>query len=230
MKTSVRTLGLAAAFALVGGSAQAAGRLTLDDFTTGPTAIAFSGAGQTSTLEKTTVEHGSAILGQTRSTTLILSQGGNPFDQNASMQIGTWPSQSTSALIVSGGFLVDSRLEMAYGNEARATPLRANLSQYDFIRIHFKGISTGLNFNVEAFTGTAYSQWGCNLSATLYPTAVDVPFKNGQGASKPSMLDGFMFIFQGGGIVGNNFGVTKIELVTRDTPLMSGEQNVPCGG
>jgi hypothetical protein len=119
---------------------------------------------------------------------------------------------------------------MAYGNEARATPLRANLSQYDFIRIHFKGISTGLNFNVEAFTGTAYSQWGCNLSATLYPTAVDVPFKNGQGASKPSMLDGFMFIFQGGGIVGNNFGVTKIELVTRDTPLMSGEQNVPCGG
>jgi len=87
MKTS---LGLLSGGSVCAGGwfGAAAGRLTLDDFTTGPTAIAFSGAGQTSTLEKTTVEHGSAILGQTRSTTLILSQGGNPFDQNASMQIG----------------------------------------------------------------------------------------------------------------------------------------------
>jgi len=111
---------------------------------------------------------------------------------------------------------VDSRLEMAYGNEARATPLRANLSQYDFIRIHFKGISTGLNFNVEAFTGTAYSQWAatCQLRSTRQRSMSRSRTAKGR-RSRPcstascssSRVEALSEIISG----------YKIELVTRDT-------------
>ena len=107
---------------------------------------------------------------------------------------------------------------MGYGQAVNGTPLHLDVSAYDRFRIHFFGINGIVNFNILAYSGAAYSQWGCNLLPTFQPTVVDLPFANANpaGASVTS-LDSFDFIFQSQG-QGIDFGVTEIEFVPAGTP------------
>jgi hypothetical protein len=192
--------------------------LTLDDFTTGPTEITLKHG------TKTTYQTGGRIIGGNRGTSLLLNT--NVFNQSANIQIRKGvPQGAPSALVFSEGFQDYARLDMYYGSAVTGTPLHLDVTAYDRFRIHFAGINGILNFNILAFTGSAYSQWGCNLSPTFTATTVDMPFANAVvGGAQFSSLDSLDFIFQSQG-EGNDFGVTQIEFVPAGTP----PADVTCG-
>ena len=224
MRMLLNTLLLGGCLALVaGGAAWAGGLPTIDDFTTGPTSIVFNGATQTGTLSKTTYEEGSTILGGVRSTYMTLDLTGNPYGQNAQLRVKGKTALAPAALVVSQGFQSDVLVEIEYGSDlgSNGKALNANFTPYDRFRVHFLGVSSGLNFGIEASTGTGLTLWACNFSQAATAFTADFPLANGasaNGGANLASVGGLLFQFQGAGVLGNDFGVSLIEMVTPGTP------------
>ena len=185
--------------------------LILDDFSTGPYQKQLA-SGQD------VAPQAGMMIGGERETVFTVCQGPcgaqNPFDQEAAFEIRPG---SPSALIYSAGYKVYPRLEVAYGV---ATPLQLDLgSNYNRIRVNFDGSDLVVNFNILVFTGTDYSQTGCNLAASTNPVSIDFPFADFTVGADFNNITAIDFIFQSGSAVGaNDWAVTSFEAVPTDAP------------
>lgn len=231
MRKSLNTLLLGGCLAVFASGAASAGELpTIDDFTTGPTSIVFNGATQTGTLTKTTYEEGSTILGGLRSTYMTLGPSSNPYGQNAQLRVKGKTVLAPAALVISQGFQSDVLVEIDYGSDAGSNgkALNANFTPYDRIRVHFLGVSSGLNFVIEASTGIGLTEWACNFGQSGTAFTADFPLANGasvNGGANLASVGGLLFQFQGAGVLGNDVGISLIEMVTPGTP----PADITCG-
>jgi len=182
---------------------------TVDDFATGPAMVSLTGG------DSTTKQTGSHILGGSRLTQLVFSA--NPFHQITEMRIHKGDSQTApSALIFSEGFQSSFMFNLQYGTANQS--LHADLTPYNRFRLHFFGIAGTLNFNIEAYTGTTYSQWSCNLNPASGPILVDFPFADAGGSgANLAAIDQLNFIFQAAGDAVET-GLTEIEFVPASAP------------
>jgi hypothetical protein len=221
MKTHRNTL-LCSLLLACAATAARAQSLTIDDFTTGPVSIQFAGAKQTTDIDKVTSQKGSGIIGGLRSTILSLQLDNNPYLQNAGMQIRPATATAPAALVFGEGFDVDARIDMTYGyNISPKKQLKLDLTPYDRFRATFAGFNGFDDFVTQAYSGTdlgAVSEWACDVPATVATFTVDMPFANAVGNADLSKVTALAYVFQSSGQGGQDFGLTKLEAVTADTP------------
>jgi hypothetical protein len=190
-------------------------QLTLDDFSTGPYKKTLSSGQDINT-------QAGMMIGGNRQTVFTVCSANpcgaqNPFAQAASFQVRQKTKLTPSALIFSAGYKVAPRLEVAYGSVA---PLNLDLgTNYDRIRVNFDGSDLFVNFNILVFTGTSYSQTGCNLAASTNPVSIDFPFAyftKGADFTNISIID---FIFQTSSAIGaNDWAVTSFQAIPTGDP------------
>ena len=198
----------------------AAAQLVLDNFSTGKYQKTLLSSSDTNT------QTGSMVGGSRETEFFICSPGPcgarNPFGQPSSFQIRPATKLAPAALIMNGGYKVGPRLDVYYGS---GTPMNLNLSAlYDRIRLTFDASDLSVNFNILVFTGTTWSQIGCNIDPSITSFTYDFPFANFQAASGTSGADFsdltlMDFIFQtDSAIGGNNWAVTSFEAIPIGAP------------
>jgi len=211
---------LAVSLAATGVASAQTGPLMIDNFVTGPVTATLNGAHQTVTLNSTTTQTGTGIIGGTRYTGMSLLLAANPYRQNASVRIQKGTKTVPGGLVFDQGFQADAVMSVDYGEiVGTASPsLNLNLTPYTSFRVTFAALSGGDLFNILAYSNTVgYSQWGCNIPASTGPYVVDFPIANGDGDMNPADVSALIFEFQSsGGAFGNQFGISSIQLVTSD--------------
>ena len=190
-------------------------QLTLDDFSTGLYKKQLSSGHDTNTQAGT-------MIGGNRLTVFSVCQtnpcgASNPFAQSASFQVRQKTKLTPSALIFSSGYKVAPRLDVEYGSTG---PLNLNLgSNYDRIRVNFDGSDLFVNFNILVFTGTSYSQTGCNLAASTNPVSIDFPFAYFTKGADFTNISSIDFIFQSSSAIGaNDWAVTSFQAIPTGDP------------
>jgi hypothetical protein len=118
-------------------------------------------------------------------------------------------------LFFSTGYGVAQRADLGYG-ENKAMSL--DLTAYARFRVHFSNASIVTLADFQAFTGSAYVQWGCNNITTngsdlLGDVTVDYPFVYGAGVDY-SNVNYIYLILQSNA----NLSVNKIEVVPDSAP------------
>lgn len=187
--------------------------LTIDDFSTGH----YQSPGYKSGAKHRSVQTGS-MMGGSRDTNFFVCTnpadcaGRNPYNQASSYGFLPANGGQPAAMVQTGGYFVGPRIDMGYGYQ---TPLNADFTGYQKIRVNFSGLSQPLNFNIQPHTGGPYAQGGCNIPAYAGSFAVELPL------DKFIQTQGFSFadvtymdvIFQDGSVIGSvSFGITSIEL------------------
>jgi len=209
--------------------AQSLPNVTIDDFTAGPATVSIAGAKQTAEITKQVKQSGAHahILGGGRLTSLELLLGNNVFLQNADITIAEAHGTAPAAVVFGQGFGVDALFGLNYGSARGpgSASFHANFTGYDRFRVHFIGISAGIDMNILAYTGAAYTQWGCNIPGLLVPTVVDFPFVNGSpglagsgGGANLAALDGLLFESENESVQASALGISLIEIVPAGTP------------
>jgi hypothetical protein len=224
----MRTIQMMFIAALLAIPQAAMSQLVLDDFTTGKYQKTLGSSSDTNT------QTGS-MVGGSRETVFFICPPGpcgarNPFGQPSSFQIRPATKQEPAALIMNGGYKVGPRLDVYYGSGAA---MNLNLSAlYDRIRLTFDASDLSVNFNILVFTGTTWSQIGCNLDPSITSFTYDFPFANFQAAPGTSGADFsdltlMDFIFQtDSAIGGNNWAVTSFQAI----PIGAPPGNFTCPG
>ncbi|HTR27273.1 MAG TPA: hypothetical protein VMI10_25105 [Terriglobales bacterium] len=192
--------------------------LTIDDFTTGKSAVLKYKGGATNTGTQTGAT--AHLIGGTRTTNFNIAT--NPLQQTSTFQFRPDGKHNQSAYIHNVAFLVGSREDMVYGYGA---PMHADFSSYSgdpngLIRVNFLGLTGDLNFNIELFTGTIYAQGGCNITANPAPFSIELPLStfvdNGINYADINLID---VITQSGSQIGGiEFAVTSIEVSKTPKP------------
>ena len=150
----------------------------------------------------------------------------NPYNQPSSY--GFFPATATTkaAFVQTAGYSAQPRIDMGYGFHGT---MHEDLTQYQKIRLNFKGLSQPLNFNVLLYSGggSYYAQGGCNIAPLNTDFAVEMTlnlFRAGTGFTLKD-VNYMDFIFQDGSAIGNvGFAITSIELAntTKNVPT------IPC--
>jgi hypothetical protein len=223
---------LGALLGLCAAGAARAQSLTIDDFATGPVAIAVTGAKQTTDFVKLTTQKGSGIVGGVRATQLAVPLAGNIFGQNAFLQIKPATAVAPAGLFFGGGFQVDNRLDMSYGYSENPKKLlhNVNLTPYDRIRLTFSGVNGTVDFVFEiwsniggTFTG---EDWNCDLAPSTqsnWPATeftVDLPFNEVSGPVDFTDVKSLYVVLESAGQGGQGYGLEKIEAVSGGTADM----------
>ena len=136
----------------------------------------------------------------------------NPYNQNSTYGFVPARGGQPAAMVQTAGYFAAPRIDLYYGFQ---TPLNADFSGYQKIRVNFNGLSQPLNFNIQLHTGGPYAQGGCNLGPYAGSFSVELPLANFVVTPGFSFSDITYFdvIFQDGSAIGNvGFGVTSIEL------------------
>jgi hypothetical protein len=185
---------------------------TIDDFTTGP---------YQSPTFKTGTKHSStqtgSMIGGTRGTNMsicanVLCPSQNPYNQGSSY--GYFPANTNrpAAMVQTAGYDAVPRIDMGYGG---GSPMNEDFSGYQKIRVNFKGLTQSLNFNIQLFTGTAWAQGGCNMSAYPWDFSAELPldkFIQNPGFSFAD-ITAMNVIFQSSSPIGGvSFAITSFEL------------------
>jgi hypothetical protein len=206
----------------------AAAQLLLDDFSTGK-------YGKQLLSGSNTNSQTGSMIGGTRETVFFVCPPGpcgayNRFGQTGSFQVRAKTKTTPSALIYNSGYKVSPRLDVFYGSGA---PMNLDLSTlYDRFRVTFDGSDLSVNFNIVAWTGTLYSQTGCNIDPSITSFTIDFPFANfAPGGGTPgadfggvTLLD---FIFQSGSAIGgNDWAVTSFQAI----PIGAPPADITCAG
>jgi len=200
----------------------ASAQLILDNFSSGAYKKQLSSGNDTNTQV-------GVMIGGKRLTVFSVCQSKpcgsqNLFSQSASFQIRGKTKIAPSALIFSSGYYTSPRLDVEYGS---GVPLQLDLSNYDRLRVNFHGNDLVVNFNILVFSGTNYSQTGCNLTASTSPVSIDFPFAYFTSGADFSNISAFDFIFQSGSAVGaEDWAVTSFEAI----PIGAPPAQVTCYG
>jgi len=200
------------ALCLVGAHSAFAQDLTIDDFTTGKSAILHYQSGSLNGATQTgNTNH---LIGGTRSTNFNVVA--NPLHQVSTFQFRPDVKNKQSAFVHNGAFYTASRVDMGYG---AGEPMDADFSTYrndsnGLIRINFKGLTETLNFNIQLFTGTTWAQGGCNIPAYPGDFSMELPLDkfvdNGVDFGDITSIN---FIFQSSSTIGAiEFAVSSIEV------------------
>lgn len=197
--------------------------LTIDDFTTGKSAILKYKSGNIN--GTTQIGDPSHLLGGTRSTNFNISA--NPLQQISTFQFRPDVKNHQSAFIHNAAFYAATRIDMGYGAGA---PMHADFSSYSsdangLIRVNFKGLTESLNFNIQLFTGGIWAQGGCNIPPLAAAFSVELPLDkfvdHGVDFADINSID---VIFQASGPIGAvDFAVSSIEV--SKTPMPGA---IPC--
>jgi hypothetical protein len=222
-------LGIAAVITITIATSQlAAAQLVLDDFSTGKYEKTLKSGTETNT-------QSGSMIGGNRETSFFVCPPGpcgtyNQFDQPASFQVRPKTKSTPSALIQSAGYKVSPRIDVEYGSTA---PLNLDLSAlYDRFRLTFDGSDLSVNFNILVFTGTVWSQTGCNIDPSISAFTIDFPFANftaaeGTSGADFSNLTLMDFIFQtDSAIGGNSWAVTSFQAI----PIGAPPADITCAG
>ena len=209
MKKQVILAILALSFALSAAPLLHAQDLNIDDFQAGGSPILQYLSGVHLSTQTGPTNH---IIGGTRSESV--NANGNTLNQLSTFQFRPDVQNNQSAFIQNGGFYAGPRVDMQYG---AGTPMREDLSSYKqngFIRVNFKGLTEGLNFNIQLFTGTKWAQGGCNIGAYPAGFSVELPLSRFVDTGIDFTDVTYMnFIFQSGSAIGAvSFAVTSIEV------------------
>ena len=143
----------------------------LDNFAKGDVKI--SGTSGTTTKSQ---DH-SDIIGGTRTISLELGTGNDPYGQPVQVQVLTDPGNGVApAFLWSVGYGAVGRIDLFYG--LGPSPMNLNLAGYDRFRIVFGGLTNVLNFNLEAVQGSNNEGATCGINISPYPApfTVDFPF------------------------------------------------------
>jgi hypothetical protein len=102
------------------------------------------------------------------------------------------------------------RLEVYYRKLADPTsPMSLNLTEFERIRFHFLSSNFVVNFNVEVWSGTKFSDQGVNLGASFSPFTQDFVIKEfTQDSVDLKAIEGMIVIFQSA-IAGQAFAIQK---------------------
>jgi hypothetical protein len=158
-----------------------------------------------------------SMMGGTRSTNMsvcaaALCPSQNPYNQGNSYGYFAANSHRPAAMVQTAGYGAAPRIDMGYGG---GSPMNEDFSGYQKIRVNFKGLTQPLNFNIQLFTGTAYAQGGCNMSAHPGDFSAELPldkFVQNPGFSFADITT-MNVIFQSGSAIGGvSFAITSIEL------------------
>jgi hypothetical protein len=208
-------------------STLASAQLMIDDFSTGPYQKTLKSGSDLNT------QTGSMIGGNRETSFYVCTApcgAANPFSQSASFQVKAATKTEPSALIQSAGYKVAPRLDVIYGSTAS---LNLDLSSsYDRFRLTFDGSDLTVNFNILVFTGTTWSQTGCNIAASTNSFTIDFPFEYftpapGTSGANFADLTYMDFIFQNGsGIGGNGWAVTSFQAI----PIGAPPADITCYG
>jgi hypothetical protein len=230
MQHTVKLIAATLALCAASNVAHAQSLPLIDDFTTGPLLINLNGESQTRNLLKKTTQTGANILGGTRNTWVYLNLAANPYRQNATFQIKQATANSLAAAIESEGFQTDIVPQLFYGiaDGVGTQSLHANLTVYDRIRVTFAGISQGVQFVPEAWSGSNSTLWSCGLGQSLVGETLDIPLVNGgintgSGANFAA-IDGLFFEWENNGYEGNDLAITRIEM----EPAGTQPANITC--
>lgn len=187
--------------------------LTIDDFTTGN----YQSPGYKSGLTHESIQTGS-MMGGSRDTNMSICgnkkncAAANPYKQASSYGFLPANGGQLAAMVQTGGYFSVPRIDMGYGYQ---TPLNADFTGYQKIRVNFNGLTQPLNFNIQPHTGGPYAQGGCNIPAYAGTFSVELPlnlFIQTQGFSFADVTS-MDVIFQSASAIGSvSFGITSIEL------------------
>lgn len=189
--------------------------LTIDDFSTGN----YQSGGYKSGITHTSIQTGS-MIGGSRDTNMSVCDTtkkgdcalSNPYSQASSYGFLPAKGGQPASMVQTGGYFAGPRIDLYYGLQ---TPLNADFTPYQKIRVSFTGLSQPLNFNIQPHTGGPYAQGGCNIPAYEGAFSVELPlnlFIQTQGFSFADVT--YMdVIFQDGSTIGGvSFGITSIVL------------------
>jgi hypothetical protein len=192
-------------------------QVTIDDFTSG----AYQSAVFKNGLKHLSTQNG-IMLGGNRYTNMSLCKpgacgGANPFNQGVSYAFLPATASAPATMLQSAGYGSAPRIDLEYG---QGTPMNADLSTSDRIRITFLGSTGTLNFNLLIYTGGSFGQNGCNLAASTVPFTVELPFSGFAGPGfTSSNINTLDFIFQNGSPIGGiNFAIGSIQAVNGGQP------------
>lgn len=203
-------------------------QLVLDDFSTGKYEKVLTSGSDLNT-------QSGSMIGGSRETEFLVCQPGpcgaaNPFGQGAAFQVRPATKLAPAALIQSAGYKVGPRLDVFYGS---TTSMNLDLSsQYDRFRLTFDASDLSVNFNIVVWTGTLYSQTGCNIDPSITSFTIDFPFADftaGQGTAGANFGDITLmdFIFQtDSAIGGNDWAVTSFQAI----PIGAPPADITCTG
>ena len=213
---------LATGLGLCAAGAARAQSLTIDDFTTGPVSIQFNGIKQKGDLAKNTAQKGSGILGGSRQTQLVLDLTGNPWLQNAGVQIKPATANTPAALVFGEQYQVDAVPGVLYGyyEDPKKQLHNLDLTPYDRIRATFVSVNGDLDYVFQAFN-TDFLQneeWACDVPASTTQLLVDMPLANGEGDLDFTKVAALAAEVESSGQGGQDFALAKLEFVPASAP------------
>jgi hypothetical protein len=196
--------------------------LTIDDFTTGPVSIQFNGEKQQTDLSKNTVQKGKGILSGKRQTQLVLDLGGNPWLQNAGVQIKPANANTPAAMVFGEQYQVDAVPAVLYGyyEDPGKQLHNLDLTQYDRIRATFLSVNGYLDYVFQAFNTdfTHNDEWACDVPESTTLLVVDMPLANGRGDLDFTNVAALTAEVESSGQGGQDFAIAKLELVPASAP------------
>jgi hypothetical protein len=150
----------------------------LDDFTTGQLQepqILYAGG------EQRDFQTGSMVGGfRTTFFRVTNSPLGQPGILNIRGPVPNDADQNHGYLVVGTGYKAFQGLQVVYGQDTQGqlNPLNQNFCLYDRFRVHFEGITGGVNLNIVVFTnnGRGRAAMGINVPPTVGGNEVDVDF------------------------------------------------------
>ena len=127
--------------------------LTIDNFLTGN----YQSGGYKSGTTNTSTQSGS-MIGGSRETNMFVCDttkkgdcaSRNPYKQASSYGFLPARGGQPASMVQTGGYFSGPRIDLYYGLQ---TPLNADFTPYQKIRVSFTGLSQPLNFNIQPHTG-----------------------------------------------------------------------------
>src|SRR5262245_52127515 len=139
-------------------AAMACAQLIVDDFNTGKYTVTVKAGEQNANVQSGT------MAGGFRLSNLVV--GALPYgavlNRSCTLTLGKSPA------LVECGAKATQRIELHYGvdQHGASAPLNLNLTGFDRFRVVFDTIDTGLNINLEVFTGSNYALLRYNVPPT----------------------------------------------------------------
>jgi len=197
----------------------AGAQIIIDDFTIGPYQ---SPSYKSGTHGSTQTGNAAHIIGGNRQTGLLMCAPAdcpvqNPFSQAASYAYKT-KSTLGPALVLSAGYATAPRIDVYYGY---GSPMSANLSSADRIRIRFQGLTGTLNTGMLLFTtASSYGENACNLPAYAGNFTMELPFSGFVGTGfDPANVNFIRLWAQEGTVIGSTeYAILSIAAVNGTEP------------
>lgn len=207
--------------------AAAAEVLTIDDFKDGGFYYA-SPPGETTITASSTealghsrvfnFENNSNKYGQPMVVSIATGAGpaGAPTGQMVSASGGGM--SAPPGLIYSSGFGVNGRLGVLWG---KSQSLALDLGRYERLQVDFMSLTSGANFNLEAWSGSKFVVWSCNLPASPGPLSVVLTVPR-SASSQMQKVDRLYLILQ----AASDLGVARFEAVKGRPPPAGAQECV----